>query len=249
MILRFEDARGAEEEFPLPVNDRFDFTDLAFVDFESHCKNDSGPGVRGRSRYTTQRTCRRTTRPTLTGTCRTRTRGAAATRCAFTCTSARRRTARTCSSACSSSSGGCRRVGIRSFINDGLCERAAAFRVDKGSLKLRLAAGFEKTFAQLDLRSILGDAEVRRCLQRGHVVCFNGLEIVGDNRLQTVARTGLCLSRNRGDDQRRRRGKNGFEHEAFLSCRTLYSPGIELLKLEDTGTLFGLLPEQRRHLI
>jgi hypothetical protein len=53
-------------------------------------------------------------------------------------------------------------------------------------------------------------------------VCFNGLEIVGDNRLQTLARTGLCLSRSRGDDQRRRRGNNSFEHEAFLSCRTLY---------------------------
>jgi hypothetical protein len=77
-------------------------------------------------------------------------------------------------------------------------------------LKLRLAAGFEKTFAQLDLRSILGDAEVWRCLQRGHVVCFNGLEIVGDNRLQTIARTGLCLSRNRGDDQRRSSGEKRF---------------------------------------
>ena len=124
--------------FALPVDDGFDFTDLAFVDFESHRKNDSGTRVGSRSLRATARTC--------------------------------------CSACSSSSSGGCRRVGIRSFINDGLCERAAAFRVDKGSLKLRLAAGFEKTFAQLDLRSILGNAQVRRCLQRGHVVCFNGLE-------------------------------------------------------------------------
>src|SRR4029434_3838991 len=139
LILRCEDARRAEEEFPLPVNDRFDFTDLTFVDFKPHCKNDSGTGVRGRSRRTTTRTSRRTTGPTLTGTRRARRRGAT-----------RRCTARTCCSACSSSSsGGCRRVGIRSFINDGLCERAAAFRVDKGSLKLRSAAGFEKTIAHL----------------------------------------------------------------------------------------------------